>query len=191
MTELTSRSSSLPIEALPIPQLRCKRAAGQCETLLFKKRNCARKNEGCRNIFVPGLCGLYGIPFDNRLPFFCQNLNGSLKQLRRNSLFSVTARYVKAGHTSHFVCIEALQGARTIEPREISSLTEGAPADWLVLTVGNQPSHGAILDHRPQSLLGRWSFEVLPFLSRLDPPPHTPTAAAGAFLSEKLLQVLP
>jgi hypothetical protein len=71
------------------------------------------------------------------------------------------------------------------------SLAEGAPTDGLTLIVSDQASHSSILDHRAQAFLRRRSLDVLPFLALVDPPPHTPTSAAGAFFSKKLFQVFP
>src|ERR1700751_4533846 len=103
----------------------------------------------------------------------------------------MTAFHVKAGHTSDFVRILTLQSASPIQPGKICSLAESAPTDGLTLIVRNQASHNAVVDHRTEPFLGLLSFDVLPFLSRLDPPPHTPTAAAGTLLSKKLFQVFP
>src|SRR6202007_680887 len=104
---------------------------------------------------------------------------------------SVRGMKEKAGYTSYFVAIVALQSAGPIQPGEICSLAEGTPADGLILMIGNEAAHGSIFDHRVQPFLRRWTLEALPFFSRLDPPPHAPTAAAGPFLSKKLFQVCP
>jgi hypothetical protein len=142
-------------------------------------------------MLVSGFRWFNRVPFENSLAFLSQGSDSGLKQLRRNSLLSVTVLYVKAGHTSDFIRILALQSAGAIQPREICSLAESAPPDRLTLIVRDQASHGSIFDHRAQPFFCRWPLEVLPFLSWLDPPPHTPTAAAGAFLSKKLFQVFP
>src|SRR6202008_4201008 len=127
----------------------------------------------------------------DRFPFPSQGPDGSLKQLRRDTLLSIAVLDVKAGHASYFVCIVALQSASPIQPGEICSLAEGTPADGLTLMIRNEAAHGSIFDHRVQPFLRRWTLEVLPFLSWLDPPPHAPAAAAGPLLSKKLFQVFP